>query len=120
MFKNTKLAAFGLTGLAALAMAGGSVQASENSNNTWRNVATVGAIVAGIGIANHNSTETVLGAAGAIYSASRIQPDCNSQPNFWNAKPDRDDRNRDAHDNNNRDRDSRNQNNSRSHNHDRR
>ena len=55
-------------------------QASRQSNkNQWRNLGIAGAAVAGYGLLKHNSTATVLGAAGAAYSAKRYEDDRHSQ-----------------------------------------
>ena len=72
-----------LTTLAATALAPVSVLANgasrQQNKNTWRNLGIVGAAVAGYGLLNHNSTATVLGAAGAAYSANRYEQDRHSQ-----------------------------------------
>jgi len=55
-------------------------QSSRQSNkNQWRNLGVAGAAVAGYGLLKHNSTATVLGAAGAAYSANRYEQDRHSQ-----------------------------------------
>lgn len=55
-------------------------QSSRQKNkNQWRNLAGAGAAVAGYGLIKHNSTATVLGAAGAAYSAKRYEDDRHSQ-----------------------------------------
>jgi len=96
MFKNSKLAAMGLTGLMALTLVSSGAQADQRSNNNNdRNLAALGAIVAGIGIANHNATEAILGSAGAIYAISQVQPNCGQQVSFWNGAPQRDNRDQD-------------------------
>jgi len=51
----------------------------QQNKNTWRNLGTAGAAVAVLGLLNHNSTATVLGAAGAAYSANRYEQDRHSQ-----------------------------------------
>ena len=55
-------------------------QASRQSNkNQWRNLGIAGAAVAGYGLLKHNNTATLLGAAGAAYSANRYEKDRHSQ-----------------------------------------
>ncbi len=51
----------------------------QQNKNTWRNLGATGAAVAAYGLLNHNSTATVLGAAGAAYSANRYEQDRHSQ-----------------------------------------
>ena len=54
--------------------------ASQQKNkNQWRNLGIAGAAIAGYGLLNHNSTATILGAAGAAYSANRYEQDRHSQ-----------------------------------------
>jgi len=54
--------------------------ASQQKNkNNWRNLGIAGAAIAGYGLLNHNNTATVLGAAGAAYSANRYEKDRHSQ-----------------------------------------
>lgn len=69
-----------LTGkLAAVAyalcvLAPGAVLAdSQQNKNLWRNLAIGSGVVAAHGLVTHNGTETVLGAAGAAYSANRYE-----------------------------------------------
>ncbi len=70
-------------GLAATVAAGIlapiSAQADQNSKNQWRNLGIGGAAVAGYGLLHHNSTATLLGAAGAAYSANRYEQDRHHQ-----------------------------------------
>ena len=55
-------------------------QSSRQSNkNQWRNLGVAGAAVAGYGLLKHNNTATILGAAGAAYSAKRYEDDRHSQ-----------------------------------------
>jgi hypothetical protein len=58
---------------------------TQSNKNTWRNLGIAGAAVAGYGLLNHNSTATVLGLAGAGYSAYRYEQDRHhqSQQNAW-------------------------------------
>jgi len=51
----------------------------QHNKNTWRNLGTAGAAIAAYGLLNHNSTATLLGAAGAAYSANRYEQDRQSQ-----------------------------------------
>ena len=51
----------------------------QKNKNQWRNLGIAGAAVAGYGLLKHNSTATVLGAAGAAYSANRYEQDRHSQ-----------------------------------------
>jgi hypothetical protein len=51
----------------------------QNNKNLWRNLA-IGAGALGVyGAVNHNSTETILGAAGAAYAANRYEQERHSQ-----------------------------------------
>lgn len=55
-------------------------QSSRQKNkNQWRNLGIGGAAVAGYGLLKHNNTATLLGAAGAAYSAKRYEDDRHSQ-----------------------------------------
>ncbi len=45
----------------------------QKQKNDWRNLGIGGGAIALHGLLNHNSTETVLGAAGAAYSAKRYE-----------------------------------------------
>ena len=69
--------------VAAAAFAPLSVQADQASQqknkNQWRNLGIAGAAVAGYGLLKHNSTATILGAAGAAYSANRYEQDRHHQ-----------------------------------------
>jgi hypothetical protein len=76
---DKKLQMTGAAVLAAMALLSGPVLASQSSKNTWRNLAIGSAAVGVLGLANHNSTETVLGAAGAAYSANRYEQDRHHQ-----------------------------------------
>jgi len=58
----------------------GPVQADTQKNkNLWRNLAIGAGVVAGHGLITHNGTETLLGAAGAAYSANRYEQDRHHQ-----------------------------------------
>ncbi len=65
--------------IAAAAFAPISAHADQKSKNQWRNLGIAGAAVAGYGLLKHNSTATVLGAAGAAYSANRYEQDRHHQ-----------------------------------------
>ena len=55
-------------------------QASRQKNkNQWRNLGIAGAAVAGYGLLKGNKAATVLGAAGAAYSANRYEQDRHHQ-----------------------------------------
>ncbi len=55
-------------------------RASQQKNkNQWRNLGIAGAAVAGYGLLKHNNTATLLGAAGAAYSANRYEQDRHHQ-----------------------------------------
>ena len=59
------------------AMADGS--STQKNKNQWRNLGIAGAAIAGYGVLNHNSTATLLGAAGAAYGAKRYEDERHSQ-----------------------------------------
>jgi hypothetical protein len=69
--------------VAAAAFAPISAHADDSSRqknkNLWRNGAIVGGAAALYGLHNHDTTTTVLGAAGAAYSAKRYEDDRHSQ-----------------------------------------
>ena len=72
------LAVFATVALApAAAFADGST--SQKNKNLWRNLAIGSGVVAGYGLLHHNTTATVLGAAGAAYSANRYEQDRKAQ-----------------------------------------
>lgn len=79
------LAAFGIG-----AVAPGATHADPNSRqkskNQWRNAAIGSGAVAAYGLLKGNKTATVLGAAGAAYSASRYEKDRRSQSNDKRAR----------------------------------
>ena len=71
-------------------MAASADQSSRQKNkNQWRNLGIAGAAVAGYGLLKHNSTATVLGAAGAAYSAKRYEDDRHSQSQSQSARDQR-------------------------------
>jgi len=69
------LATMATAALSPLALA----DSRQKNKNNWRNLAGVGAAVAGYGLIKHNSTATVLGAAGGLYAANRYEQDRKSQ-----------------------------------------
>ena len=68
-------AAVALTPIAAFADA----KSTQKNKNQWRNLGAGAAAVAGYGLLKGNSTATVLGAAGAAYSANRYEQERKSQ-----------------------------------------
>jgi hypothetical protein len=71
-------------------------QASQDTKNDWRNLGIGSAIIAGIGLINHNSTLTAIGAAGAVYSGTRYEQDRSNQAQQndrwgWNRNDNRND-----------------------------
>ncbi|HEY3330492.1 MAG TPA: hypothetical protein VGK19_10755 [Capsulimonadaceae bacterium] len=75
------LAAAAIMGTAILTPV--SAHASNDSKNQWRNLGVAAAVIAGIGLLNHDKTLTAIGAAGAIYGASRYEQDRSNQSD-WN------------------------------------
>jgi len=77
----TILAIIAVFASVALAPATGfASQASRQKNkNLWRNLAIGSGVVAGYGLLHHDTTTTVIGAAGAGYSAYRYEQDRKSQ-----------------------------------------
>lgn len=79
-----------LTALAVLAVLGASAvsptavvaqngQDRQKKKNDWRNLGTAGAAIAGYGLLKGNKTATVVGAAGAAYSAKRYEEERHNQ-----------------------------------------
>lgn len=81
MKMNTQMTAFALLATVATAALSPAALADnrQHNKNNWRNLAGVGAAVAGYGLLKHNTTATVVGAAGAAYSAHRYEQDRHSQ-----------------------------------------
>jgi ABC-type uncharacterized transport system permease subunit len=52
---------------------------TQQNKNLWRNLGIGAAAVGVAGLANHNSTEALAGAAGAAYSASRYEQERRTQ-----------------------------------------
>ncbi|HEX5324808.1 MAG TPA: hypothetical protein VFW40_13555 [Capsulimonadaceae bacterium] len=72
------IAVFAVTALLPT-VAFASASSRQKNKNTWRNLAIGSGVVAGYGLLHHNSTATVLGAAGAAYSLNRYEQDRKSQ-----------------------------------------
>jgi len=79
------LATFALTSLTPVLASPSSRQSNKNQ---WRNLGIAGAAIAGYGLLQHNQTATLLGAAGAAYSANRYEQDRHSQSqnNDWRTR----------------------------------
>jgi hypothetical protein len=76
------LAAFSVSAVlpgAALAQSKQEQAKRQKKKNDWRNATGAAAAVAGYGLLKHNSTATVLGAAGAAYSANRYEQERKNQ-----------------------------------------
>jgi predicted dienelactone hydrolase len=52
---------------------------TQSNKNLWRNLAIGAGVVAGHGLITHNGTETLIGLAGAAYSANRYEQERHSQ-----------------------------------------
>ena len=82
MKTSSTLTTWGLAAVlsaAALVPALADSSSQQKNKNNWRNLGIAGAAVAGYGLLNHNSTATILGAAGAAYSANRYENDRKNQ-----------------------------------------
>ena len=77
--KITTLALLGTFAATALSPVLADPGSRQNTKNQWRNLGVLGAVVAGYGLLEHNQTATVLGAAGAAYSANRYEQDRHHQ-----------------------------------------
>jgi hypothetical protein len=88
-----------IAGMMALLMVGGFLAAPstasaqsyasrhrQQTKNQWRNAAYAGAGLGLLGLMNHDSTLTFLGAAGAVYSANRYEQDRKSQSRMDRAR----------------------------------
>jgi hypothetical protein len=62
-----------------LAPISASADSRQSNKNQWRNLGAAGAAVAGYGLIKHDRNATLLGAAGAAYSANRYEQDRHSQ-----------------------------------------
>lgn len=85
----TKLTAIGLTMTVAAGLfvpLSALADSRQSNKNNWRNLGIGGAAVAGYGLLHHNTTATVLGAAGAAYSANRYEQDRRSQDHNQRAR----------------------------------
>ncbi len=76
--KVTALALLASVATAAMSPAALADNRQKNKNG-WRNLAGIGAAVAGYGLLRHDKTATIVGAAGAAYSANRYEKDRHSQ-----------------------------------------
>ena len=77
---SKKIAVIGLAVTMAMSVIAPMANADTQGNkNLWRNLAIGGAVVAGHGLITHNGTETLVGAAGAAYSANRYEEERHSQ-----------------------------------------
>lgn len=61
------------------ALAQTKAQNAQKNKNNWRNIGGAAAAVAGYGLLKGNSTATLLGAAGAAYSAKRYEDERKTQ-----------------------------------------
>ena len=77
--KITTLALLGTFAATALSPVLADPGSQQKNKNQWRNLGVLGAVVAGYGLLEHNQTATVLGAAGAAYSANRYEQDRHNQ-----------------------------------------
>jgi hypothetical protein len=76
MKNASRLTVMGLiltTGVALLSPGIANADGLQQSKNTWRNIATSAAVLTGIGIANHNGTETAIGAIGTLVGLSNYE-----------------------------------------------
>jgi uncharacterized protein YcfJ len=81
--KTQNLALWGITALFASSLLAPLSALGDNSRqkkkNNWRNGTIAGGVIAGYGLLKGNKTATVLGAAGAAYSANRYEQERKSQ-----------------------------------------
>ncbi len=61
------------------ALAQTKAQDTQKQKNNWRNIGGAAAAVAGYGLLKGNTTATLLGAAGAAYSAKRYEDERKTQ-----------------------------------------
>jgi len=78
MNKNTGVAVIALAAMTTSLVAPIAVRAADSAKtqkqkNDWRNLAIGAGVIAGHGAINHNTTETLIGAAGAAYSAKKYE-----------------------------------------------
>lgn len=70
-------------GIGAMIVLGSTIALADSSGqknkNLWRNVTIGSGALAINGLVHHNNTETLLGAAGAAYSANRYETDRHHQ-----------------------------------------
>ena len=77
--KPPVMAIAGLFAALSLAPLAANADSTQSNKNLWRNLAIGSAAVGGIGLLNHNSTEAIVGVAGAAYSAHRYEEERHSQ-----------------------------------------
>src|SRR5579871_6156699 len=80
MTLNTKLLATGVLGIASVATSfGQDINHRRHTEDQWRNLTYGSAALGALGLLGGNGTMTTIGAAGALYSASRWQADMHSR-----------------------------------------
>jgi len=77
--RGTICALAGAFTFVALAPTAALADSTQKNKNLWRNLAIGAGVIAGHGLLNHNSTEALIGVAGAAYSANRYEQDRKSQ-----------------------------------------
>jgi len=78
MNKNTGIAVLTLAAMTTslvmpIAASAADTAKTQKQKNDWRNLAIGAGVIAGHGMINHNTTETLIGAAGAAYSAKKYE-----------------------------------------------
>jgi len=68
------------------ALAQTKAQDAQKQKNNWRNIGGAAAAVAGYGLLKGNTTATLLGAAGAAYSAKRYEDERKTQDHLKRAR----------------------------------
>ncbi len=68
------------------ALAQTKAQDTQKQKNNWRNIGGAAAAVAGYGLLKGNTTATLLGAAGAAYSAKRYEDERKTQDHLKRAR----------------------------------
>jgi hypothetical protein len=82
MKRTTRWTVLGLlatVAVAAFAPTSALADSRQDNKNFWRNGAVLSGAAALYGLHNHDTTTTLLGAAGAAYSAKRYEDDRHSQ-----------------------------------------
>lgn len=75
----TALAVLGASAVSPTAVMAQGSQERQKKKNDWRNIAGGAAAVAGYGLLKGDKTATVVGAAGAAYSAKRYEEERHNQ-----------------------------------------